>query len=137
MNKVGASYEYTLTVLKEHIDSLNHVNNVVYVQWLNDVSEKHWKEISNTNLDSKYFWVVLKHEIDYFGEAILGDNLTIKTQVGESLGAKSIRHVEIYKAKKLLAKGKTTWCLIDAKTYKPKRIDNNILKILYTNFIKN
>lgn len=133
MSKTGASYQYTLTVSKEHIDSLNHVNNVIYVQWINDASEKHWKKLSNSDLDSKYLWVVIKHEIDYFGEAILGDTLTVKTKVGESSGVKSIRHVEIFKDKKLLVKGKTIWCLIDIKTHKPKRITEEILKVLYTN----
>tara|TARA_R110002050_G_scaffold300540_1_gene470416 strand:+ start:24865 stop:25281 length:417 start_codon:yes stop_codon:yes gene_type:complete len=134
VNKIGASYQYPLTVSKEHIDNLNHVNNVVYVQWINDVSEKHWKSLSNPDLDSCYFWVVIKHEIDYFDEAILGDHLTIKTQVGESSGVKSIRNVEIFRDEKLLVKGQTTWCLIDIKTHKPKRITEDVLKVLYNNF---
>ena len=131
MSKTGVTYQYSITVSKEHLDNLKHVNNVVYVQWINDISEKHWQQLSNPNIDSKYFWVVLKHEIDYFSRAILNDELTIKTQVGESSGIKSIRHVEILKNEKILVKGKTTWCLIDAKTHKPKRIDDEILNLLY------
>lgn len=131
MSKIGATYQYKMTVLKKHIDNLNHVNNVVYVKWINDISEKHWQQLSNPDIDSNYFWVVLKHEIDYLGEAILNDELTIKTQVGESSGVKSIRYVEIFNNEKLLVKGKTTWCLIDAKTHKPKRIETDVLNVLY------
>ena len=127
----GATYQYTKTVLIDHIDALNHVNNVVYIEWINEISENHWELLSNNKLNLKYFWVVLKHDVDYFGQALLGDELVIKTQVKESVGVKSIREVEIYKGNKLLVKGKTTWCLIDAQTQKPKRINTDIFKILY------
>lgn len=131
MSNIGVSFQDSLSVSKEHIDNLNHVNNVVYIQWINSISETHWQIISNTELNTKYVWVVLKHEIDYFGEAVLGDVLTLNTYVGESDGVKSIRHVEILKNEKLLVRGKTTWCLIDIKTHKPKRIETDILKVLY------
>ncbi|ULC58233.1 acyl-CoA thioesterase [Flaviramulus sp. BrNp1-15] len=130
MNKKGASYQHKLTVFKEHIDVLNHVNNVVYVQWVNDIAEKHWSILTNEAINKKYFWVLLKHEIDYLGQAILGDELTIKTQVGETSGVKSIRYVEIYKDKKLIIKSQTTWCLIDVNTLKPTRIQKDILDTL-------
>ncbi|GAA4808415.1 thioesterase family protein [Litoribaculum gwangyangense] len=131
MDKIGASYQYTITVSKEQIDNLHHVNNVVYVKWINDISEKHWQQLSSIDIDSKYFWVVLRHEVDYLGQAKMGDELTIKTNVGESSGAKSIRFVEIFKNDKLIVKGKTTWCLMDKSTQKPKRIDDDILNVLY------
>ena len=130
VNKKGASYQYKLTVLEEHIDALNHVNNVVYVQWVNDIAEKHWSILTNEAINKKYFWVLLKHEIDYLGQAVLGDELTIKTQVGKTSGVKSIRYVEIYKEDKLIIKSQTTWCLIDASTLKPSRIQKDILNTL-------
>ena len=130
VNKKGASYQYKLTVLEEHIDALNHVNNVVYVQWVNDIAEKHWSILTNEAINKKYFWVLLKHEIDYLGQAVLGDELTIKTQVGKTSGVKSIRYVEIYKKDKLIIKSQTTWCLIDASTLKPSRIQKDILNTL-------
>lgn len=126
-------YQYSITVTKEHIDDLNHVNNVDYVKWINDISEKHWQLLSNPDIDSKYFWVVLRHEVDYLRQAKIGDELTINTYVGESSGVKSIRYVEIFKNDKLIVKGKTTWCLIDKNTQRPKRIDDDILKVLYHN----
>ena len=47
---------------------MNHVNNVVYLQWVNDISEKHWNWLASPELRAKYFWVVLRHEIDYLNE---------------------------------------------------------------------
>jgi len=124
------SYQHSLRVEEKHIDSLNHVNNVVYLQWVNDISEKHWEILSNQNLNSKYFWVCLRHEIDYLSQAFPGDEISIFTWVGESAGVRSIRNVHIYKGDILLTKVKSTWCLIDANTLKPTRIKEDILEVL-------
>ena len=124
------SYHYSLEVAEEHIDILKHVNNVIYLQWVNDISEKHWDILASSEVKAKYFWVVLRHELDYRGEAFLGDELTVKTWIGDSSGAKSIRHVEVLKGDKILLSAASTWCLIDAKTLRPTRIKNDILQIL-------
>ena len=124
------SHSYSLKVESHHIDVLNHVNNVVYLQWVNDASEKHWTQLSNDITSSKYFWVCLRHEIDYIGQAFLGDKITIQTWVGESKGVKSVRYVNIYKDDNLLCKAVSTWCLFDMKTSKPTRIREDVLELL-------
>jgi acyl-CoA thioester hydrolase len=124
------TFSFSLTVQVEDIDVLNHVNNLVYLKWVNEASERHWASLSNVQINAKYFWVCLRHEIDYVGEAFLGDTVNVKTWVGESKGVKSIRHVQIYKDEKLLAKSASTWCLIDANTQKPTRIREDILVLL-------
>ena len=128
--KGTVSYQHTFYVDKKHIDTLNHVNNVVYLQWVNDISEKHWDILSDENINSKNFWVCLRHEIDYLDQAILGDEITVFTWIGETEGVKSVRNVSIYKQDTLLTKIRSTWCLIDAKTLKPTRIKEDILKVL-------
>ncbi|MCA0931642.1 acyl-CoA thioesterase [Lutimonas saemankumensis] len=124
------SYSYIQKVDESHLDNLMHVNNVVYLQWVNDISEKHWNILAGEELKTRYFWVVLRHELDYFKEAKLDDELTISTWVGQSKGVKSVRHVEIHKKDTLLLKAASTWCLIDSTTQRPTRIKNDILRIL-------
>jgi len=126
----SVSYTYKLKVEAQHIDTLMHVNNVVYLQWVNDISEKHWDILAKNGLKEKYVWVVLRHELDYLNEAVLGDEITLHTWIGESKGVKSVRHVEISKGETKLLKAASTWCLIDAKTLRPTRIKNDILDIL-------
>jgi len=123
-------YSYTKKVVENEIDDLNHVNNIVYLKWVQEVSELHWNLLSNNDLNSKYFWVVLRHEIDYFSSAKLNDSITITTFIGDSYGVKSERFVEIYKEEKLLVKAKTIWCLISKITMKPIRIPEEINAIL-------
>jgi len=128
--KDTVSHKITINVQEQDIDTLNHVNNVVYLQWVNDISGIHWSLLSNDSINSKYFWVVLRHEIDYINQAFLNDEITVYTWIGASSGVKSIRNVHIYKGDDLLIKAKSTWCLIDAKTHRPTRIKQDIMDIL-------
>ncbi len=128
--KNSVSFYHSFNVKKEDIDNLNHVNNVVYLKWINEISGKHWGVLSTEEINKKYFWVVLRHEIDYLQSAILNDKITVYTWVGESSGVRSIRHVHIYNEDVLLVKAQTTWCLMDAKTQRPTRINNDIMKLL-------
>lgn len=124
------SFEYELTVKESDLDALNHVNNVVYLAWVNDISEKHWNRLADESLRQKYFWVVLRHEIDYLNQAFLGDRIRIVTWVGESSGVRSVRHVQIFSDDRVLIRASSTWCLIDAATLRPTRIKEDILSIL-------
>lgn len=128
--KDAVSHIITFNVKEQDIDTLNHVNNVVYLQWVNDISGIHWSLLSNDSINSKYFWVVLRHEIDYVNQAFLDDKITVYTWIGASSGIRSIRNVHIYKGDDLLIKAKSTWCLIDAKTHRPTRIKQDIMDIL-------
>lgn len=123
-------YQTTFKVEENAIDGLNHVNNVVYLQWVNDISEKHWNLLAGQEIKEKYLWVVLRHELDYLNQAFLGDQITVLTWVGESSGVKSIRHVQVYKDETILLKAQSTWCLLEVKTLRPTRIKEDILSLL-------
>ena len=123
-------FEIEMIVSEKDIDHLNHVNNVVYLQWVQDIATKHWNQLKDGHDTSNYVWVVIRHELDYSGQATLNDVIKIKTWVGETTGIKSIRHVAFYKGERLLVEAKTFWCLVDAKTLRPRRITGEILKVL-------
>ena len=78
----------------------------------------------------QYVWVVVRHEIDYLKQAGLGDEITVKTWVGETKGITSVRFMEFYKGDVLLVKAKTVWAMLNAKTFKPARIREDVLKVL-------
>ena len=127
------SYQHEIIVQEKDIDELSHVNNVVYLQWVQDVATAHWNMLSTEALRKKYSWVVLKHEIEYFGQAFLKDELLVKTWVQKSEGVRSERHVEFYivKSGKLIVRAKTAWCLLDAQRLRPVRIGTEILDVFH------
>ena len=130
MNK--KEFAFHLTITEDVLDILNHVNNVYYLQWVQNAAQKHWDILSTPDLNSKYAWIVLRHEIDYLHAAKLHDEIIINTWIESVYGVKSERIVQIKKDTKLLARAKTTWCLLDKKTMKPVRIPSEIMKIFKT-----
>lgn len=114
---------------KNSIDFLNHVNNVAYLEWAQNIAEKHWDEISPKQFKDEYVWVVIRHEIDYKSSVFLGDELQINTWIGESHGLKSIRYVNVFRQGIIICSVKTSWCLLN-KNMKPIRIPSEILTVL-------
>ena len=123
-------YSFTKKVTEDHLDEFKHVNNVVYVSFIQEAADKHWQLLVAKQPDFAYIWFIVRHEIDYKQQAFLGDELTIKTWVGETKGIKSVRHVEILKGETLLVKCQTTYCMLTKDTRKPTRITDDVLKIL-------
>ena len=121
-------FEKTITVSKEDIDDLNHVNNVCYVQWVQDIAKEHWLTYATKSILDTYSWFLVNHFIEYKNQALLGDKLLIKTYVPKVEGVSTTRHVEIINTEtnQLIVKSKAKWCLIDNKTQRPTRITSEI-----------
>jgi acyl-CoA thioester hydrolase len=119
-----------IAVSSKDIDTLQHVNNLVYVKWMDKIATEHYAFLTKDNPLPQYVWVVTRHEIDYLKQAVLGDKITVKTWVGETKGITSIRFMNFYKDNILLVKAKTVWVMLDSKTFKPTRIRENVLKVL-------
>ena len=102
------------------IDGLGHVNNVVYLRWVQDIAIAHWRAVASAADQEKLLWIVVRHEIDYKQPARLGDLILAKTWVGAATRIKFERHTEMLRASDgiLLAKARTIWCPIDALTGK-------------------
>ncbi|WP_194852226.1 acyl-CoA thioesterase [Nonlabens antarcticus] len=127
MNSKLPIFEVVRKVSKDEIDYLDHVNNVVYVQWANDIAMHHWTSVASEDMLHTYDWVMIKHCIEYKQSAMLGDNILIKTQVGRATNVRYERFIEIYDkdTNKLLAKTTSDWCAID-KNGKPVRISQEL-----------
>jgi acyl-CoA thioester hydrolase len=126
-------YEQILQVKPDDLDELNHVNNIRYIQWVNDIAKAHWTKLATQDMLQNYFWVLINHHITYKSQAVLNDNILLKTFVKSSEGVTSTRIVEIYNndTQKLLATSETKWCFMDAKTKKPARITSEIINLFH------
>ncbi len=126
-------YEETLTVRREDLDELDHVNNVRYVQWMEDIAKSHWEKKAPIEVKEKYLWMVVRHEIDYKGQAFLGDELLVQTYVGKHTNVTSQRHVVIRNktTNKVLINALSTWCLLDAQSRRPAKIEVEMFRDFY------
>jgi acyl-CoA thioester hydrolase len=120
-----------LSIQAEDIDALGHVNNVVYLRWVQEVAAAHWSELAKNAAVSEAVWVVLRHEIDYLKAALPSDTLLARTWVGTTDRLRSIRHVQIETiAGTILAKAQTTWCMVHPATGQILRISPEVLALL-------
>jgi len=126
-------FEYQISVEQSAIDEMNHVNNVVYLQWIQEIAKKHWEAKTDQNIRNNFVWVVMKHEINYLSAAIEGDTITIRTWIAQHHGAKSERHTSIIHTatQKQIVSASTTWCLLNKKTLKPHRIPKEISELFF------
>ncbi|GLR46620.1 acyl-CoA thioesterase [Sphingomonas astaxanthinifaciens] len=123
------SFTLELTALPEHIDELGHVNNAVWVQWIQTVATSHWYAMADPAYRDAYVWVVIRHEIDYLRPAFEGDVVTGRTWVGDApKGARFDRFMEFTgKDGKTLVRARTTWAMLDKESGRPQRITTEIV----------
>jgi acyl-CoA thioester hydrolase len=110
------------------LDERAHVNNVVYVQWVQDAASAHWTALAPEGARDDVAWVALRHEIDYLKPALLGDEIVITTWVGVAEGLSFERFTEMRRRSDdvLLARARTLWCPVDARTGKPRRVSAEV-----------
>lgn len=118
------TYTETFDVVVEDLDDLNHVNNIRYVEWIQEISKNHWQKLTTQEMRDEMVWVVKNHNISYHKSAVLGDTIQMNTYIKSNKGPISTRVVEIKNNKtgQLLVNAHTEWCLLDAKTFRPKRV---------------
>ena len=114
----------TAPVFPADIDEQNHVNNTVYLRWVQDVATAHWKSLASVEAQNAIGWVVLRHEIDYKIPACLGDEIILRTWVGEASRLKFERFTEVRRKidNQLLAQARTVWVPVDTRSGKPTRV---------------
>lgn len=121
-----------ITVCPEHIDRLNHVNNVAFVQLIQEIATEHWLTKASDAMTAACTWVCRRHEIDYLKQGRLNDELELQTWVGEPSGATWERFTEIHRPEDgaILVTARTVWVLFDMANNRPRRIDAAMRAIL-------
>ena len=119
-----APFEMTVSVLPGDIDEQKHVNNTVYLRWVQDVATAHWQAVASPEAQERIGWVVLRHEIDYKNPAGLGDKILLRTWVGKATRLTFERFTEIRRngEEPLLSNARTLWCPINAQTGRATRV---------------
>ncbi|GGD37553.1 acyl-CoA thioesterase [Muriicola marianensis] len=121
-------FEMIKKVEQADLDELEHVNNVRYLQWIQDISRAHWEAAAPEDIRKTGIWVVRQHLVQYKSAAKLGDTLQLRTFIKKSEGAISTRVVEMkdLSSGKPIVRSETEWCLLDRQTHRPMRIPEEI-----------
>ena len=123
------TFEMEFVAASEHIDELAHVNNAVWVQWIQEIAVAHWRTVAPRQHDEAYVWVVVRHEIDYLRAAYEGDRIAARTWVGDApKGARFDRHVEFTGPDgRLCVRARTDWAIIDKAAGRPIRVPPEVV----------
>jgi acyl-CoA thioester hydrolase len=125
---MSSAFEMTVPVLPGDIDEQNHVNNTVYLRWVQDVATAHWRALASAEAQAAIGWVVLRHEIDYRTPGTLDDEIVLRTWVGKATRLTFERFTEIRRKsdRQLFSQARTLWCPIDVKTGRPTRVSAEV-----------
>jgi acyl-CoA thioester hydrolase len=119
-----SAFEHRITATEADIDELGHVNNAVWVRWIQDLATAHWMAVAAPDHHAAYIWIVTRHEIDYLRAVLPGETVTGRTWVPEPpRGARFDRHMEfVGEDGKPRVRAKTTWAILDRATGRPLRV---------------
>lgn len=122
------AYEKTITATQTDTDELGHVNNAVWVRWIQEMATEHWQAVTPAEHQAAYFWVVTRHEIDYLRAGLSGETVTGRTWVGGApRGARFDRIVEFLgEDGKPRVRAKTTWAIVDRASGRPIRVPQEV-----------
>ena len=111
------------------IDQLGHVNNAVYVSWVQDAATEHWFAVAPEVMSAEVHWVCLRHEIDYREPVRAGEGVQVRTWLGEARGPRFVRHVDVRKAgaARFSCRAVTTWAMVDSASGRPRRVGADVL----------
>lgn len=120
----AAAFTRAITATDADIDELGHVNNAVWVRWIQDIATAHWQAVAPADQIAAYVWVVTRHAIDYRGNVAAGETVTAETWIPEGpKGARFDRHVRFTGADgRVKVEAVTTWALIDRATGRLLRV---------------
>jgi acyl-CoA thioester hydrolase len=126
-------YSFEFTVPSDALDENGHVNNVRYVQWMQEAAVRHYESLGGIPLTQAIgaTWVVRSHNIEYLRPAFAGDRLEVRTWVVDIRRVRSLRRYRFLRVSdgKLLVKGETDWVFVDAKTGAPMVVPEQIIQI--------
>ena len=123
-----SGFSLTITAQPWDIDELGHVNNAVWVRWIQDMATAHWNAIAPQEAIDRYIWVVTRHEIDYRGNVGAGETVTGRTWISEPpKGARFWRNVSFTGPDdKIKVVAKTNWAIIDQARGRAVRVPSDL-----------
>jgi acyl-CoA thioester hydrolase len=129
---ISPTYSKTFIIPRLAIDENGHVNNVAYVQWMQDIAVEHYSSIGGVEAQGQNStWVVREHKIEYFLPAYAGEEIEIKTWVENIRRVRSLRKYEFVRKSdgKVIAKGETDWVFVDVKTGVPRAVPDEVSRV--------
>ncbi|WP_417620322.1 acyl-CoA thioesterase [Parasphingorhabdus sp.] len=135
MSERNSGFNISITARPEDIDELGHVNNAVWVRWIQELATAHWNAIAPQSAIEQYIWVVTRHEIDYRGNVGVGAEVTGRTWIAEPpKGARFWRNSNFTDTDgSLIVAAKTNWAIIERSKGRAVRVPKELAALFLDN----
>lgn len=120
-------YRHSIGIIPADIDHMGHVNNSVYLKWVQEAVVRYWEKVAPADAVGRHLWVALKHEISYRRPAFLDDNVVADVIAEQVQGARALFTTVIKRGEEVIAEVKSTWCCLDAASRRPARLARDVI----------
>jgi acyl-CoA thioester hydrolase len=129
---ISSTYSKSFTIPESAIDENGHVNNVAYVQWMQDIAVEHYESVGGIQAQGNdATWFVREHRVEYLVPAFAGEEIEIRTWVENIRRVRSLRRYEFVRRSdgKILVKGETDWVFVETRTGRPLPIPDQVSRV--------
>ncbi len=119
-------FRHDICVAEQDIDTMGHVNNSVYLRWVQDAVVHYWQSMAPAEAIAKHLWVALKHEITYRKPTFLNDQVVAEVIAEKVHGARTFFTTVVKRGEDVLAEVRSSWCCLDAVTRRPTRLAHDV-----------
>jgi len=120
------AFHHPVPIRPDDIDHMGHVNNSVYLKWVQDAVVRYWESLAPPDAVARHLWVALRHEIAFRRPTFLDDVVVADVIADRMEGAKAYFTTIIKRGETVLAEVQSTWCCLDAVTKRPARLAREI-----------
>jgi acyl-CoA thioester hydrolase len=121
-------FRHHISIAPADIDHMGHVNNAVYLTWVQDAVVAYWRNVAPPEAVARHLWVALKHEITYRRPTFLGDVVVAEVLAEKAEGARALFSTVVRRGEEVLAEIRSSWCCLDAATKRPARLARDVVQ---------
>ena len=119
-------FRHPVAIDPSDIDHMGHVNNSVYLRWVQDAVVDYWQNVAPPDAVARHLWVALKHEITYRKPTFLQDVVVAEVIAEKVEGARAFFRTVVRRGEEVLTEIQSCWCCLDAATKRPVRLAHEI-----------
>lgn len=120
-------FRHAIEIAPVDIDHMGHVNNSVYLRWVQDAVVEYWEKLAPSEAVAKHLWVALQHQISYRKPTFLSDTVVAEVVAEQVRGARAFFNTVVTRGGEVLVEVKSCWCCLDAATKRPVRLKQDIV----------
>jgi acyl-CoA thioester hydrolase len=120
-------FRHAIAIHPADIDHMGHVNNSVYLKWVQDAVVDYWQSVAPADAVASHLWVALKHEISYLKPTFLADNVVAEVIAEKVDGARAYFTTVVKRGQDVLSEVKSTWCCLDSASLRPVRLAREVI----------